>query len=192
MGLHATIGVKEEGAGWIQTPPDSGSHFLAEKCGSSLRCPVHSGTSLRWGLNPGPAVYKTDALPLSYRGTVFIPRVKNRGHAALEHVFWCVPKSITAHERRGRNAFWGSTQPWVSKRRALDGYKRPPTADRILLAEKCCPSLCCPVHFGPSLHWGLNPGPAVYKTDALPLSYRGTVLIPRVKNPRHAVLKHVL
>jgi hypothetical protein len=25
-----------------------------------------------------------------------------------------------------------------------------------------------------SLHWGLNPGPSVYKTDALPLSYRGT------------------
>ena len=25
----------------------------------------------------------------------------------------------------------------------------------------------------PSLHWGLNPGPSVYKTDALPLSYRG-------------------
>ena len=26
---------------------------------------------------------------------------------------------------------------------------------------------------GASLHWGLNPGPSVYKTDALPLSYRG-------------------
>ena len=26
-----------------------------------------------------------------------------------------------------------------------------------------------------SLHWGLNPGPSVYKTDALPLSYRGHV-----------------
>ena len=24
-----------------------------------------------------------------------------------------------------------------------------------------------------SLHWGLNPGPSVYKNDALPLSYRG-------------------
>ena len=24
-----------------------------------------------------------------------------------------------------------------------------------------------------SLHWGLNPGPSVYRTDALPLSYRG-------------------
>jgi hypothetical protein len=24
-----------------------------------------------------------------------------------------------------------------------------------------------------TLHWGLNPGPSVYKTDALPLSYRG-------------------
>ena len=27
---------------------------------------------------------------------------------------------------------------------------------------------------GNSLHWGLSPGPSVYKTDALPLSYRGT------------------
>ena len=26
-----------------------------------------------------------------------------------------------------------------------------------------------------SPHWGLNPGPSVYKTDALPLSYRGDV-----------------
>ena len=25
-----------------------------------------------------------------------------------------------------------------------------------------------------SLHWGLSPGLSVYKTDALPLSYRGT------------------
>ena len=24
-----------------------------------------------------------------------------------------------------------------------------------------------------SPHWGLNPGPSVYKTDALPLSYKG-------------------
>ena len=24
-----------------------------------------------------------------------------------------------------------------------------------------------------SPHWGLNPGPSVYRTDALPLSYRG-------------------
>ena len=27
-----------------------------------------------------------------------------------------------------------------------------------------------------SPHWGLNPGPSVYKTDALPLSYRGLML----------------
>ena len=27
---------------------------------------------------------------------------------------------------------------------------------------------------GISPHWGLNPGPSVYKTDALPLSYRGS------------------
>ena len=36
------------------------SHFI-HTCG-------HSFKSLHWGLNPGPSVYKTDALPLSYRG----------------------------------------------------------------------------------------------------------------------------
>ena len=29
-----------------------------------------------------------------------------------------------------------------------------------------------------SLHWGLSPGPSVYKTDALPLSYRGKLHYP--------------
>ena len=29
------------------------------------------------------------------------------------------------------------------------------------------------VHVKNSPHWGFNPGPSVYKTDALPLSYRG-------------------
>ena len=31
-----------------------------------------------------------------------------------------------------------------------------------------------------SPHWGLNPGPSVYKTDALPLRYRGVVFTPSV------------
>ena len=35
-------------------------------CGSLRRDMPH--TSPHWGLNPGPSVYKTDALPLSYRG----------------------------------------------------------------------------------------------------------------------------
>ena len=35
-------------------------------CGSLRRDMPH--TSTHWGLNPGPSVYKTDALPLSYRG----------------------------------------------------------------------------------------------------------------------------
>ena len=29
-----------------------------------------------------------------------------------------------------------------------------------------------------SPHWGLNPGPSVYKTDSLPLSYRGYGIYP--------------
>ena len=39
---------------------------------------------------------------------------------------------------------------------------------------------------GTSPHWGLNPGPSVYKTDALPLSYRGhwrSVLERKLKFP---------
>ena len=28
-----------------------------------------------------------------------------------------------------------------------------------------------------SLHWGLSPGPSVYRTDALPLSYRGLSVV---------------
>ena len=42
---------------------------------------------------------------------------------------------------------------------------------------------CC--EFGTSTimspHWGLNPGPSVYKTDALPLSYRGTSCLPLIR-----------
>ena len=30
-----------------------------------------------------------------------------------------------------------------------------------------------------SLHWGLSPGPSVYRTDALPLSYRGHTYVHR-------------
>ena len=30
--------------------------------------PYRAKTSLHWGLSPGPSVYRTDALPLSYRG----------------------------------------------------------------------------------------------------------------------------
>ena len=40
-----------------------------------------------------------------------------------------------------------------------------------LLDKRTCNFECA--QRKPSLHWGLNPGPSVYKTDALPLSYRG-------------------
>jgi hypothetical protein len=41
--------------------------------------PLMQTNSPHWGLNPGPSVYKTDALPLSYRGAG--PRIlqNNRG-----------------------------------------------------------------------------------------------------------------
>ena len=39
-----------------------------------------------------------------------------------------------------------------------------------------------------SPHWGLNPGPSVYKTDALPLSYRGICLCGGNKYHRHIIV----
>ena len=47
-----------------------------------------------------------------------------------------------------------------------------------------------------SLHWGLNPGPSVYRTDALPLSYRGpetsaSAVISREKIKRWVMAKTV-
>ena len=40
--------------------------------------------------------------------------------------------------------------------------------DRSLTLLYCC------IADAKSLHWGLSPGPSVYKTDALPLSYKGS------------------
>ena len=34
----------------------------------AVLCKVPKGSSLQWGLSPGPSFCKTDALPLSYRG----------------------------------------------------------------------------------------------------------------------------
>ena len=44
-----------------------GSRMVAQRTGSA--CSGLPTGSLHWGLSPGPSVYKTDALPLSYRGT---------------------------------------------------------------------------------------------------------------------------
>ena len=41
---------------------------------------------------------------------------------------------------------------------------------------------------GISPHWGLNPGPSVYKTDALPLSYRGICLCGGNKYRWHIII----
>ena len=46
----------------------------------------HINTSPHWGLNPGPSVYKTDALPLSFRGRCEFPcrichQASHKGHA---------------------------------------------------------------------------------------------------------------
>ena len=44
--------------------------------------PLMQTNSPHWGLNPGPSVYKTDALPLSYRGVAF----RRRGGIEPLHV----------------------------------------------------------------------------------------------------------
>ena len=51
-------------------PPSSG--YLSRGSGGFFQLPPYHlhciVLSPHWGLNPGPSVYKTDALPLSYRG----------------------------------------------------------------------------------------------------------------------------
>ena len=82
---------------------------------------------LQWELNSRPLVYKTSALPLSYRG-------------------------------------WMYTKGWPS---ALLANRANPF--KYLIANNTADthdkSNC--------LQWGLNSRPLVYKTSALPLSYRG-------------------
>ena len=41
---------------------------MMESVSATMRLGAEPKASLHWGLNPGPSVYKTDALPLSYRG----------------------------------------------------------------------------------------------------------------------------
>ena len=43
-----------------------------------------------------------------------------------------------------------------------------------------------------SPHWGLNPGPSVYRTDALPLSYRGADARDQGETKRYASLSRSL
>ena len=63
------------------------------------------GNSPHWGLNPGPSVYKTDALPLSYRGVAF-----HRGggieplHASMPRGLKSRPGTSTTHPGCSRTA----------------------------------------------------------------------------------------
>ena len=45
--------------------------------------PLMQNNSPHWGLNPGPSVYKTDALPLSYRGDG--PRISRQSPGKPNH-----------------------------------------------------------------------------------------------------------
>ena len=74
----------------------------------------------------------------------------NGSHCATIAVHTPQPRAVHATQRRA-----------AIKRLPLQRVRRiPPISSR--------PSA---LHLAP--HWGLNPGPSVYKTDALPLSYRG-------------------
>ena len=52
--------------------------------------------SPHWGLNPGPSVYRTDALPLSYRGR---ERRKSASTSEPEHMRVRPPGAIARAER---------------------------------------------------------------------------------------------
>ena len=52
--------------------------------------------SPHWGLNPGPSVYRTDALPLSYRGR---ERRKSASTSEPEHMRVRPPRAIARAER---------------------------------------------------------------------------------------------
>jgi hypothetical protein len=51
-------------------PPEHASSASCTPSTPPMRHTIVSDTSPHWGLNPGPSVYRTDALPLSYRGAV--------------------------------------------------------------------------------------------------------------------------
>ena len=94
--------------------------------------------SLHRGSGPGPSVYETDALPVSYRGR----GCKLGASCGPRATRWSRGKLPT----RGGFVWAGGSNSAAA----------PSDTTRAM-----------------SLHWGLNPGPSVYRTDALPLSYRG-------------------
>ena len=56
----------------------------------------------------------------------------------------------------------GNAQVWLASHCTLPCHSRWQGGQALSSGKGCSP------------HWGLNPGPSVYKTDALPLSYRGS------------------
>ena len=71
LGRQGCRGAKQSGTRGQAAPsqihrvPDSNGCLQLAR--SALRMPAKK-TSPHWGLSPGPSVYKTDGLPLSYRG----------------------------------------------------------------------------------------------------------------------------
>ena len=85
---------------------------------------------------------------------------------------------------RGPPAPQGAMAAHVATWRWQPDVKSYRCACRKKKQVRCVPHFCLTRHVargsgqtlgiaGESLHWGLNPGPSVYKTNALPLSYRG-------------------
>ena len=57
----------------------------------SMKAESHTRNSLHWGLNPGPSVYRTDALPLSYRGSSSYSSWACYGASSQRHIYQPLP-----------------------------------------------------------------------------------------------------
>ena len=73
-----------------------------------VRCRIEFGglneISPRWGLNPGPSVYKTDALPLSYRGCWTEVHARERSVHSIERIACvkdCLADGLQAWKQSG-------------------------------------------------------------------------------------------
>ena len=101
----------------------------------------------QWGLNSRPLVYKTSALPLSYRGD-------RQKAGSLRN---CLPRVTPVPKTWSRSFKQNASRclQWVVY------YTRAAWNPSAAVSPQNCPQ------------WGLNSRPLVYETSALPLSYRG-------------------
>ena len=99
----------------LRLEAQGGERRSGRRCGPPAT-PRAQGNSPHWGLNPGPSVYKTDALPLSYRGL--------HGAWSCRESEWPEGDPWTAWHRRqrlGQEALWPAARLAQSaERKALN------------------------------------------------------------------------